>query len=802
MKESRRMEEHRDWHNPHWLPPIITKCTSVMGLNITTIATHMLGFILLLVFCHFAYMFLRKFSQPRVVSEFIVGLVLANLPFVRNKLSSEVLKQMNYIVDSGMVCLMFVVGLDINPIVLIKVPVREMKVAMAGFLITFLIAFLGTPLLRIPLHSNTVFYLGLSLVLSGTAYPLLTRLLTDLKIAKSDIGRFVITSAMLSDTMSILSIAVGFIIFDPEQNFKKRKGNEIVTMIITLLMEVFLAALIAPIIMKWVNRANPEGKPMTGSHLVLALASIIGIASIAPLYAKYSGLLSAFLSGLFMPKDGRISKMLINQVKYLFTGIFYPIFFFWVGIESNLSKFGAGHWRTWENLIFLFFITLIGKVVGSVVSGVILGFHWRESIQIGLLLSLKGQLHVYLALIARKMKLINISTSIVMVFVTLLTIIYTPTVVEKIIERARKRSPTQRMALQWHPPSAELQVLICVHGTQNVPSAINIMEISQGPPEPGIMVYLTDIVELTDKISATLVHEADETLTVTDPEVLEMRDSVTRMVEEYLDEGGEGVGLRRMIALSTMMNMHKDIIILGEDLIVSMIILPFHKDQDADGRLNSGNQGFRNINRKVLRNAPCSIGILVDRGFGSTRISKSSVIINIAVVFIGGNDDREALAFAERFARHPGVKLTVIRFLLDSNNETSVSTRLNKSRMLSPEHEEEMKLDDEYFADFYGKHVAGGHVSYMEKYLVNSGQTFSTLRSLEGHYTLFIVGRGGRVNSVLTKGMNDWEECPELGPIGDILSASDFSVTSSVLIIQQHSLRGELQGLQDEFSIM
>lgn len=73
MEELRRMEEKRDWHNPHWLPPIITKCTSVMGLNITTIATHMLGFILLLVFCHFAYMSLRKFSQPRVVSEFIVS---------------------------------------------------------------------------------------------------------------------------------------------------------------------------------------------------------------------------------------------------------------------------------------------------------------------------------------------------------------------------------------------------------------------------------------------------------------------------------------------------------------------------------------------------------------------------------------------------------------------------------------------------------------------------------------------------------------------------------------------------------
>lgn len=171
------------------------------------------------------------------------------------------------------------------------------------------------------------------------------------------------------------------------------------------------------------------------------------------------------------------------------------------------------------------------------------------------------------------------------------------------------------------------------------------------------------------------------------------------------------------------------------------------------------------------------------------------------MIFIGGKDDREALAFAGRVACHPGVKLTVIRFLLEAAGD-SVSSIVTMARANTAEHQEEMKVDDECFADFYDRHVAGGHVAYMEKYLSNSGQAFSTLRSLESQYGLFIVGRGGRVNSLLTVGMNDWEECPELGPIGDILSASDFSTTASVLVIQQHSLKGELDGLQEEFSIM
>lgn len=175
--------------------------------------------------------------------------------------------------------------------------------------------------------------------------------------------------------------------------------------------------------------------------------------------------------------------------------------------------------------------------------------------------------------------------------------------------------------------------------------------------------------------------------------------------------------------------------------------------------------------------------------------------LHVAVIFIGGKDDREALAYAGRVARHPGVKLTVLRFLLDDNSET-ISRRTGGFRVNQAEQEAEMKLDDECFAFFYERHIAGGHVAYMEKHLVNSAETYATLRSLEGQYALIIVGRGGRVNSILTVGMNDWQQCPELGPIGDVLSGSSFSQKTSVLIIQQHYLRGDLEGVDDDFSIM
>ncbi|KAG5539079.1 hypothetical protein RHGRI_019583 [Rhododendron griersonianum] len=762
-------------------------CRVILGINVPNIALYMLFIFFTLFLCNGMYTLLRPFSQPRFIPEFIVTLSLS--------------------LSLSQIC---PIRLEIDHKIFLNPPVRETKAACTGMLSTFILALVLTPFLHVVPHaaSSTKFNLSLSIVLSGTASPLLTRLITDLKIGKSDIGRFVVSTGVISDLVSTLLLSLGFIIFNPTTGYELRDSKTILKMISVLVVETVIAAQLSPLIMNWVNSQNPEGKPMKGSHLILSVAYVVSVCSFSSTIFSYNSILSAFLAGLFMPREGRISKMMISKVNYFLTTIFYPVLFVWVGVVADLTKFDGDHLGPWARLFFLFVIATVGKVAGTVVSGVMLGFHWPEAVAIGLLLNIKGHFHVYLAITAAENKITTTSTSMSILFAIFLTVIYTPLVVANIIDRARKRSPTQRMALQWHDPSTELRILLCLCGPQNLRSAINFIEISRGMPDPGISVYVTDMVELTDKIAATLVHGGDGAVAVMDAGVVEMREEVTRAVEGYAaaaEEGGGGVGVKRMVAVATMNNMHQDVCILAEDLMVSLIVMPFHKEEQAgDGRLGVGHSGFRHINRKVLRHAPCSVGILVDRGLGSiANISRSTVSLNVAVIFIGGKDDREVLAYAGRVARHTGVKLTVIRFLLEANSENaSTSARPGRPKVNTPEQEEEMRLDDECFTDFYDRHVARGRVAYMEKYLVNSGQTFATLRAMEGQYGLFIVGRGGRVNSVLTVGMNDWEECPELGPIGDILSASDFSVTASVLIVQQHSLRGELAGLDDEFSIM
>ena len=82
--------------------------------------------------------------------------------------------------------------------------------------------------------------------------------------------------------------------------------------------------------------------------------------------------------------------------------------------------------------------------------------------------------------------------------------------------------------------------------------------------------------------------------------------------------------------------------------------------------------------------------------------------------------------------------------------------------------------------------MTSGQVGYVEKYVNNAAETVTALKDIGDMYSLFIVGKGGRGNLPLTTGICDWEECPELGTVGDFLASSDFNINGSVLVIQQH----------------
>ncbi|CAD6231642.1 unnamed protein product [Miscanthus lutarioriparius] len=121
--------------------------------------------------------------------------------------------------------------------------------------------------------------------------------------------------------------------------------------------------------------------------------------------------------------------------------------------------------------------------------------------------------------------------------------------------------------------------------------------------------------------------------------------------------------------------------------------------------------------------------------------------------------------------------------------------------------EAQMQVDDKFFAEFYRKHVSGSKqpgaavaaIGYLEKHVADGAELVAVLRGMQADYRLFIVGRGRDRSSVLTEGLDEWAECLELGPVGDILASSDFSTTASVLIVQQYDAKKHYKVIDKEF---
>jgi hypothetical protein len=143
----------------------------------------------------------------------------------------------------------------------------------------------------------------------------------------------------------------------------------------------------------------------------------------------------------------------------------------------------------------------------------------------------------------------------------------------------------------------------------------------------------------------------------------------------------------------------------------------------------------------------------------------------VAVIFLGGKDDREALTFAKRMAKDSTIRLTVIH-LVAMGNESAGG-------------EWDKILDAEVLKDFKCNRVGEGLVLYVEEMVKDGPQTAFVLRSMVDEYDLIIVGRRHKVESPQTVGLSEWSEFPELGTIGDLLASPDIDFKSSILAIQQ-----------------
>ncbi|KAG8078294.1 hypothetical protein GUJ93_ZPchr0007g3219 [Zizania palustris] len=747
----------------------------------------------------FLVLLLKPFRQPRVIAEILAGVVLG--PSLMGQMgfwSTMVFPQrslltLETVAHLGLLYFLFLVGLEMDLDVIRRSGKKALFVAVAGMALPFCIGIATSFIFRHQVSRNvhqTSFLLFLGVALSVTAFPVLARILAEIKLLNTELGRIAMSAAIVNDMCAWILLALAIAISEVNNTAL----SSLWVLLAGVVFVLFCLYVVRPVIW-WLIRRIPEGEGVSDMQVSLILTGVM-LAGVCTDAIGIHSVFGAFVYGLVIP-SGPLGVALIEKLEDFVTGLLLPLFFAISGLRTNVSKIRDP--ITVGLLVLVFIMASFAKVMGTIIIAALYNMPFREGIALGFLMNTRGLVEMIVLNIGRDKEVLDDESFAVMVLVSVaMTTLVTP-VVMGVHRPSRRLVGYRRRNLQRIRHDSELRMLACVHTTRNVPSVLSLLELSNPTKRSPIFIYALHLVELTGRASnmlaaaaASASKQSRSSSSSTLPPVTE---HIFNAFENYERHTG-GVSIQTLAAVSPYQSMHDDVSVLAEDKHVSLIVVPFHKQQTVDGGMEPINQSIRGFNESLLSTSPCSVAILVDRGL-SAAAARMTAEHHVALFFFGGPDDREALAYAWRMVEHPGVNLTVVRFVppdyrvrsfSNTSYRSAASDTDSRAIAIDAEGKTELQMDEDYLGKFRARNHGNETITYFDRVVANSEETVAAIRSMDTSlHELYIVGRRpGESGSPMTASLEEWMDCPELGPIGDMLASSDFSMTVSVLVVQQY----------------
>lgn len=367
----------------HHIPRILTQCENTQA-----------GIII--IFCRLLHYPLSKIRQPRVIAEVIGGIllgpsVMGRIPgFTAALFPSAATPNLSLVANLGLVLFLFLVGLEVDVRFLASNWRSALSVGFAGMALPF---GLGCAIAYGLYHefrddagleeiSFGVYMLFVGVAMAITAFPVLCRILTELKLLHTPVGVIVLSAGVGNDVCGwiLLALCVALV--------NAGTGLTALYVLLTALGYVlFVIYAVKPAFHYILRRSgslqNGPTQSVMALTLLLALSSAFftGVIGIHPIFG-------GFLIGLICPHEGGFAIKVTEKVEDLVTVLFLPLYFALSGLSTNLGLLNDG--ITWAYVIGVIAVAFVGKFVGGTVAARLNGRLWRESCTIGVLMSCKG----------------------------------------------------------------------------------------------------------------------------------------------------------------------------------------------------------------------------------------------------------------------------------------------------------------------------------------------------------------------------------------------------------------------------
>lgn len=708
--------------------------------------------------CYFLHLGLRRLKQPRVISEVIAGIILGpsvmgRIPgFAATIFHPDGLPYLNLVSNIGLVLFLFLVGLELDPALVLKRARFALGISFAGMALPLGVGAAVSYVLYEELGPDTTVGFGQFLLFCGvamsiTAFPVLARILAEQKLLQTKVGFLTICAGAVGDIVAWILLALVVSIINSAS-----KITPLYVVLLSIAWILVLCFIVRPAFTFMIRITKSQDEPsqtMMAYTLVVVLISAF-VTDIIGVHAIFG----SFLVGLIIPNETGFADGVTKRIEDLVSVIFLPIYFALSGLKTQVGLLDNA--RIWGLVILTTFVACFGKITGCTIAARVQGMEWRESFAIGILMNCKGLIELIVLNIGYDAGVINDRVFVIMVAMCLITTCMTTPGVSWAYPPHYQRASAMR-ALAKERKLAGVVVredasdvidnkgfMLCLDKIHNLPAMMTFLEMlnhstpAAGDNAPGgshsslsvpgsnlpMFKSGTDENTSSPKIMALrLLHLTERSSSVlmaaTERAEVLRRDALMTVFQAFAKLNN--ILVRPRMTLSTDPDdFANSICDEAAESGSGVIIVPWNSTSLPDPPMNNTEGGESPVLSRPLvtsntqlvsrllnttANSGLVTAVFVDREYGG-----AGHFSNIVVQIYGSVDDEEALKMASALSHNRLCNIVIIRIdankeLLDEK-EVRVNIDDNDSIVSSAEEYVELPQDNQLLVHTYFAHRA------------------------------------------------------------------------------------------------
>lgn len=367
----------------------------------------------------------QRIGQPRVIGEVVAGIVLG--PSLLGRVAPELTTQlfpssimpiMGVLAQLGVILYMFLVGLELNSEFLRSRAHSTVAISHASIVAPFLLG----ALVALGAYSRyapsgvtfTSFSLFMGVAMAITAFPVLARILTDLKMEHSELGVVALSCAAADDVTAWCLLA--FVVGVTQDNIY----GALSTM---LLCATYIGIMFGPVrywIKKWSD--SSIGRQLSSDMSAWVLVAVLVSALVTERIGIHA-IFGAFLLGAIIPHDSELARSFRHKLEDVVSILLLPTFFALTGARTQIGLLSTP--ADWLICVLIIAVATLGKFGGTLAAARWTGMDWRMSASLGILMNTRGLMELIVLNIGLELGVISPALFAMMVLMALATTIAT-----------------------------------------------------------------------------------------------------------------------------------------------------------------------------------------------------------------------------------------------------------------------------------------------------------------------------------------------------------------------------------------